>query len=98
MFVKSELDIEIALQKNKKICEEKKCIVRLANSKSIYQIDKETNQVIKKWDVTMDVERKLGIYHSSISQCTSGRRKSAGGFVWRYVDNTSYQIGDVYPL
>ena len=105
MFVKSEDDIQFALQfalqKNREMYELRKtygAINGIKNAKPVYQIDKETNQVIKKWDGTMDVERELGIYHSSISQCALEKTKSAGGYIWRYIEDTNYQIGDIYPL
>ena len=34
----------------------------------------------------MDVERELGIAHNSISACCRGKRKSAGDFIWRYLE------------
>lgn len=34
---------------------------------------------------TMDVERKLGFKHSSISACCNGKAKSCGGYHWQYV-------------
>lgn len=33
---------------------------------------------------TKDAERKTGVYHSHISRCCSGERKTAGGKRWRY--------------
>ena len=55
------------------------------NSKKVAQYDKQTHELIKVWGGIREVERELGINHSSISQCCKGKRKSAGGFVWRYV-------------
>lgn len=34
----------------------------------------------------MDVQRELGIAQQSISACCKGNRKSAGGYIWRYVE------------
>mgnify|MGYP002512350366 CR=1 FL=1 len=56
------------------------------NSKKVAQYDKATNELIKIWDSMMDVQRELGIAQSSISECCKGKRKSAGGFVWKYVE------------
>lgn len=39
---------------------------------------------IKKWPAAMDVERELGIHQSNITSCCKGKRKSAGGFRWKY--------------
>ena len=59
---------------------------RLAKALSIpiLQIEKETNKIIKEWFSIMQVERELGIHHSSIIQCCKGERKTAGGFKWKY--------------
>ena len=39
---------------------------------------------VKEWSSASDASRQLGIAQSSICKCLKGRRKSAGGFVWRY--------------
>lgn len=57
---------------------------RKAHSKPVVQIDKETGEVIRRWDCVMDVERELGINHSSIASCCNKRYKTAGNFVWKY--------------
>ena len=56
------------------------------NSKKIAQYDKNKLELIKIWDSMMDVQRELGIDPSSISKCCKGKRKSAGGFIWKYVE------------
>ena len=38
--------------------------------------------LIKEWQSVCEAGRQLGIAH--ICNCLKGRRKSAGGFVWRY--------------
>lgn len=35
----------------------------------------------------MDVKRELGINQASISMCCQRKRKSAGGFIWKYVED-----------
>ena len=57
------------------------------SSKKVAQYDKQAHELIKVWDSMHDVERELGINHSSISECCKGKRKSAGGFVWEYVED-----------
>ena len=37
---------------------------------------------VKEWPSACEAERQLGI--SSICNCLKGRKKSAGGYVWRY--------------
>jgi len=55
-------------------------------SKSVLQIDKTTNKIIKKWDCIREVERELKILHSGISRCCNPKygHKSCGGFKWKY--------------
>ena len=55
------------------------------SSKQVAQYDKQTLELIKIWDSMIDVQRELGIARSNISNCCKGNRKSAGGFVWKYV-------------
>ena len=33
----------------------------------------------------MEVQRKLGIPHSNISDCCNGKYKSAGGYHWKFI-------------
>lgn len=42
---------------------------------------------IKTWDCINDVKRELGFSHSHISQCCSGKRNVAYGFIWKYANN-----------
>lgn len=56
-------------------------------SKQIAQYDKQTLKLIKVWDSMMDVERELGIAQQNISKCCKGKRKSAGGFIWKYLED-----------
>ena len=56
------------------------------SSKKVAQYNKQTLELIKIWDSMMDVERELGIDPSSISRCCRGKQKSAGGFIWKYLE------------
>ena len=49
----------------------------------VEQIDKNTLEVIKVWDSLSEVERQLNISTSNISNVCKGKRKTAGGFIWR---------------
>jgi hypothetical protein len=62
-------------------------------SKSINQYDKQGN-FIRRWDSISDAARKLSIHRSGISACLIKKTKSAGGFIWRYVD----EVGSNDPL
>ena len=48
-----------------------------------YSLD---GEFIKEWDSLSDVGRELGIIVTNISRVCRGKRKSTGGYVWRYVD------------
>lgn len=54
------------------------------NNKSVVQLDKNTGEVIRRWDCIADVEREIGIHSQSISACCNGRQhyKTAGGYRW----------------
>lgn len=52
-------------------------------SKKVLQFTK-SGEFIKEYPSINEVERHTNISHCSISECCSGKRKSAGGFVWRY--------------
>lgn len=56
---------------------------RNPHCKYVEQIDKNTLEVIKVWDSLSEVERILNISASNISNVCKGKRKTAGGFIWR---------------
>ena len=57
-------------------------------SKPIIQYDKEGN-FIKEWKCANDVERVLGISNKHIGSVCLGKRKSCGGYIWKY-KNAAY--------
>lgn len=54
-----------------------------AHYKPIIQYTKD-GEFIKEWTSGIEASRALNIYGSNICCCCQGKRKSAGGFVWRY--------------
>ena len=52
-------------------------------SKPILQYSK-SGDFIREWKSASEVKRVLGIDNSHIIHCCKGKRKSSGGFVWRY--------------
>lgn len=52
--------------------------------RKIKQIDPKTKQVIRVWDSLRQIERELHIAHGNIYCCCVGKRKTRGGFVWKY--------------
>ena len=48
------------------------------------QVDAKTGEVVKTWTSMREIERELGFAHSNIYACCVGRRKTRGGYLWRY--------------
>lgn len=66
----------------------------LANSKSlvekrgkkVVQLDKITNKMIAKYNSISEAERKTNIHFQSISNNCKGKLKTAGGYIWKYLE------------
>jgi len=43
--------------------------------------------LVKKWDKSTDASKSLKIRHCSIMKACKGKQKTAGGFVWKYIDS-----------
>lgn len=56
-------------------------------ARAVYQLDKITKEIIIEFPYIREAERKTGVANSSISKCCTGKRKSAGGFCWCYVED-----------
>lgn len=41
-------------------------------------------QALNEYPSIMEAERQTGIYNASISACCKGKRKRAGGYIWKY--------------
>ena len=52
-------------------------------SRKILQYSK-SGEFIREWQGALEVERVLKIAQPNITQCCKGKRKSSGGFVWKY--------------
>lgn len=52
-------------------------------SKPVLQFTKQ-GEFIKEHPSTMEAQRQTRVLNGNISLCCSGRRKSAGGFIWKY--------------
>ena len=57
---------------------------RKSRNKTVLQLDKTTGDTIKRWECARDASRELSINFSNISECCNGKRKSTGGFKWRF--------------
>lgn len=54
-----------------------------SNKKPIFQLD-ESNTILKIWSSIAEASRELNIHDGHISACCKGKRKTCGGFKWRY--------------
>lgn len=43
-------------------------------------------EFIKTYSSIMEAERETGIYNSNINKCCKGKRKTTGGYIWKYVE------------
>jgi group I intron endonuclease len=55
----------------------------LKRRKPIIQYDK-NNNFIKEWESAQQIEKELNISHTHVGQCCKGKRKTSGGFIWKY--------------
>lgn len=53
--------------------------------KKIMQLDKENN-LIKIWECADLIEKELKINASNIRGCCNNKRKTAGGYIWKYTN------------
>ncbi len=56
-------------------------------ARPIYQLDKKTNDIIRKFDCAKTASRELGILDSCIYNCLRGLSKTAGGYRWVYASD-----------
>ena len=71
------------------------------NSVAIVQLSKD-GQFIKKWGAAREAQRELGIDSGDISKCCKGKKKSAGGYKWKYASDfqkvCKRSISEIKPL
>lgn len=53
-------------------------------AKKIYQIDKNTNEIIKKWDSIIEAANFIKKPARNLHRCLTGNRLTAYGFKWKY--------------
>jgi hypothetical protein len=57
--------------------------IGLIKTKKVNQYDKDNN-FIKTWNSINDAQKYYSNYH--INECCKKRRKTAGGYIWKYAD------------
>lgn len=60
--------------------------IKNKKAKKISQIDLITNEVVNYHYGTLEAQRNTGINFRNIHMCLVGKRKSAGGYKWRYAN------------
>lgn len=58
------------------------------HNKAVVQMTKD-GKVMASFISIRWASRELGIPHPNISECVNGKRKTAGGYVWRFKDDVS---------
>lgn len=53
-------------------------------SKPVQMLDKSTNELLATFPSIMEAQRVTGISQGNIGKCCNGKRKFAGGYIWRY--------------
>ena len=69
------------------LSEDHKKSISEALSKKIMQLTK-SGEFIREWPSLREAERELGIAKSNICSCCNGKLKSAGGYVWKYPEDS----------
>ena len=82
-WLKRNLEAARKRSKNPEWIENHREASRKALAKPVLQLDKDTGEVIREWECARDAERELGI-SNHISACCNGKKKSTGGFRWRF--------------
>lgn len=54
-------------------------------SKTVYQIDKYTGEILNVYPSTMEVQRQYGYDADCISKCCIGKQKTSYGYKWEYI-------------
>ena len=70
------------------LSEEHRKAIGEAKSKKILQFTK-SREFVREWPSAYEAERELGIAHSNICGCCNGKRKSTGGYIWKYAEDLS---------
>ena len=58
-----------------------------AHSKKVLQFTK-SGEFIKEWPSIREASKQLKINFGNICSCCNGKRKSAGGFIWKYPEHS----------
>ena len=77
--------------KGRKFSDEHKKKIGESNKIPVIQYSKE-GEFIKQWPSLTDASESLGIHHGNISKVCKGKRKTAGGFIWKFSEKEEFDI------
>jgi hypothetical protein len=60
-------------------------VLKLGSQRKVQQIDKNTKEVIKEFENIKIAANETGANNTGIIHVCSGRKKTANGFIWKYV-------------
>ena len=66
----------------------------LNNSKAVAQLDPNTNEIIKTYPSVREAERCVNA-NKHINDVCKGKRKTAGGYKWKYIEDLHKENLDV---
>ena len=53
---------------------------------NVKSVNIQKKKLIKLWDNGAEASRELNINGGHISSCCNNKRKTAGGYIWRFMD------------
>lgn len=66
-------------------CQER---LRKYKNQPVYMIDKDSGEILNKYDSMKIAMEKTGVHKVTISQICRGKRKTGGGYIWRYAEKS----------
>lgn len=84
-FERERLKISNKKYEDSKTEEQKLKDILIQDVKSVIQYDKNMT-FISEYISIRDAERKTGIHRANISKCCKNKVKSAGGFIWKFIE------------
>ena len=59
--------------------------IRYSRAKRVNQYDLDGNY-LKTWNCIREVERQLNICNGDIVKCCKNKKRTAGGYIWKYIE------------
>ncbi len=81
----------MGLKKSKETIDKIKEAVTKKQGRPVYQCDIKTREIIQEWCSGAEAARILNIDKANLNACCKGKKKSCGGFIWKYVDENKQE-------